>query len=221
MRGAKAFTDAHFIPIAEPKGNANGNVGNQYDAQYADKIWELTYGEETYTSSQAWEISIRGLLNMVTAEGEAGLPAMDDRNKAWTFANNASLSTAAVPSASANNKWGEHPWYEVDNPVKYNGAAVEEVGLDFVVKACSWHVVRGLVTTAGNASPLNKVGNFQEFGTKTTQLILDGYAGYICPMRELLIVARIYKYLLDNNIDSNVYDAIKDVKFDYSLYYTK
>lgn len=221
MRGAKAFTDAHFIPIAEPKGNANGNVGNQYDAQYADKIWELTYGEETYTSSQAWEISIRGLLNMVTAEGEAGLPAMDDRNKAWTLANNASLSTAAVPSASTNNKWGEHPWYEVDNPVKYNGTDVEEVGLDFVVKACSWHVVRGLVTTAGNASPLNKVGNFQEFGTKSSQLILDGYAGYICPMRELLIVARIYKYLLDNNIDSNVYDAIKDVKFDYSLYYTK
>ncbi len=219
MKGAKAFTDAHFIPIPEPEGNANGNVGNQYDAMYADKIWTMTYGDITYTSAQAWEISIRGLLNMVTAEGEAGLPAMDDRNKPWTFANGVAMAEAPVPAASDNCIWGAYPWYEVENPVKYNGAEVKEVGLDFVVKACSWHVVRGLIKTAGNTSPLGKIGNFQEFGTSSSQLNLEGYAGYICPMRELLIVARIYKHLLDNNVDEKAYDAIKDKKFDYDLYY--
>ena len=219
MRGAKAFTDVHFIPIPEPEGNANGNVGNQYDAMYADKIWTMTYGDVTYTSAQAWEISIRGLLNMVTAEGEAGLPAMDDRNKAWTFANGVAMASAPVPAASENCIWGAHPWYEVETPVKYNGQEVKEVGLDFVVKACSWHVVRGLIKTAGNASPLGKIGNFQEFGTSSSQLNLEGYSGLICPMRELLIVARIYKHLLDNNVDEKAYDAIKDVKFDYDLYY--
>ena len=37
-------------------------------------------------------------------------------------------------------------------------------------------------------------------------------------MRELLILMRVYKYLLDNNIDSNVYSAIKDKRFDFDLY---
>ena len=219
MRGAKAFVDAHFIPIEEPAGNANGNVGNQYDPMWKDKIWTMEYAGTTYTSAQAWEISIRGLLNMVTSEGEDGLPAMDDRNKPWTFANAATFATAAVPAASANCIWGAHPWYEVETPVKYNGEDVKEVGIDFIVKACSWHVVRGLVKTAGNTSPLGKIGNFQEFGTSSSQLNLEGYSGLICPMRELLVVARLYKHLLDNNVDANVYDAIKDKKFDYALYY--
>lgn len=221
MKGSKAFTDAHFIPIPEPAGNSLGNVGNQYDEMWKDKIWTMEFGGETYTSAQAWEVSIRGLLNMVTAEGEAGLPLMDDRNKPYTFANNASFASATVPSYSSNCIWGAHPWYEEDTPVTYNGAEVTEVGLDLVVKACAWHVVRGLVKTEGNASPLGKIGNFQEFGTGSSTLNLEGYEGLICPMRELLVVARIYKHLLDNNVDSNVYDAIKDVKFDYSLYYIK
>jgi hypothetical protein len=178
----------------------------------------MEYAGTTYTSAQAWEISIRGLLNMVTSEGETGLPAMDDRNKPWTFANAATFATAAVPAASANCIWGAHPWYEVETPVKYNGEDVKEVGIDFIVKACSWHVVRGLVKTAGNTSPLGKIGNFQEFGTSSSQLNLEGYSGLICPMRELLIAARIFKYILDNDINENVYDAIKDVKFSYDLY---
>ena len=31
-------------------------------------------------------------------------------------------------------------------------------------------------------------------------------------------MARIYKYILANNIENNVYDAIKDVKVDFALY---
>ena len=65
---------------------------------------------------------------------------------------------------------------------------------------------------------IGAIGNFQEFGTSSSQLNLDGYEGLISPIRELLIVARIYDYLLENNIDSNVYDAVKDQKFDFDLY---
>ena len=37
-------------------------------------------------------------------------------------------------------------------------------------------------------------------------------------MRELLVMARIYKYLLDNNVEDNVYDALKDVQVAFDLY---
>lgn len=210
------FENVHFIPIGEPSSNPYGNEGNQYDAQY--QTWTVEYAGTTYTSAQAWEIAIRGLLNLVTAEGEEGLPKMDDRNTPWTLTNAASFSTAKVPGFSENCAWGSTPWYEYDSTVTYNGAAIEEVGIDFIVKCASWHIVRGLIKTAGNANPLGAIGNFQEFGTSSSQLNLDGYEGLISPIRELLIVARIYDYLLENNIDSNVYDAVKDQKFDFDLY---
>lgn len=210
------FENVHFIPIGEPSSNPYGNEGNQYDAQY--QTWTVEYAGTTYTSAQAWEIAIRGLLNLVTAEGEEGLPKMDDRNTPWTLTNAASFSTAKVPGFSENCAWGSTPWYEYDSTVTYNGAAIEEVGIDFIVKCASWHIVRGLIKTAGNANPLGAIGNFQEFGTSSSQLNLDGYEGLISPIRELLIVARIYDYLLENNIDSNVYDAVKGQKFDFDLY---
>ena len=154
----------------------------------------------------------------MTTEGEAALPLMDDRNRPWVFANAIDFSKATVPSASENCKWNTYPWYEGANTVKYNGEEITEVGLDFIVKCGSWHIVRGLIKTAGNTSPLGAIGNYQEFGTTSGTLILDGYVGYIAPMRELLIVARIYDYLLKNNIDTNVYDALKDQKFAFDLY---
>ena len=213
-----AWTDVHFIPIVpNPNCEYLSHAGNQYDAKYTP--WVLNVAGQEYTSSQAWEIAIRGLMNMVTAEGEAFLPTMDDRNKAYTLANGQSFSAAGMPSASEANQWGKHPWYEGANSdlVTYNGAPIKEVDVNFMVKVGAWHVVRSFVKTGGN-SPLGMVGNFQQFGTASSTLILDGYNGLIAPMRELIILMRIYKYLLDNNVDANVYDALKDQKFDFDMY---
>ena len=62
------------------------------------------------------------------------------------------------------------------------------------------------------------IGNFQQFGTVSSSLILEGYNGLISPMREMLILMRIYKDLLDNNINSKVYTAIKDKTYSFDLY---
>ena len=214
-----AFENVHFLPIGEPTGNPYGTSGNQYDPKYT--VWTMTVGGVTYTSAQAWEIAIKGLMNMVTSEGEAGLAAMDDRNKAFTLADNKGLDQA-IPSNTAGCAWGKTPWYEGDNSgnvlVTYNGAEIKEVGLDFLVKLCAWHEVRAFIKTSGNTSPLGYIGNFQQFGTTSSYLILDGYSGQICSMRELLILARLYKSLLDNNVTSNVYTYLKDKKFDFDLY---
>ena len=213
-----AWENVHFIPVGKTGSAYDDHEGNQHDAKWT--VWKMTVGGEEYTSSQAWEIAIRGLMNLVTAEGEAFLPTMDNRNKAYTLANNAKFSTAPIPSATAGNKWGLYPWYEADDDytgLTFNGGPVTEVDVNFMVKVGAWHVVRSFVKTSGN-SPLGKIGNYQQFGTGSGTLNLEGYEGYIAPMRELLILMRIYKDLLDNNIDANVYDAIKDKKFSFDLY---
>ena len=213
-----AWENVHFIPInPNPDCEYLTHGGNQYDPQYTP--WVLNVAGQEISSSQAWEIAIRGLMNLVTMEGEAFLSTMDDRNKAYTLGNNQSFSEAGMPNPSEANQWGKHPWYEGSDSdrIKYNGAEIESVDVNFMVKVGAWHVVRSFVP-AGSNSPLGMVGNFQQFGTGSSTLNLDGYDGLIAPMRELLVLMRIYKYILDNNIDANVYDAIKDQKFDFDMY---
>ena len=213
-----AWENVHFIPIVPNPGcEYLTHEGNQYDPKYTP--WVLNVAGQEISSSQAWEIAIRGLMNMVTTEGEAFLSTMDDRNKAYTLGNNQSFSEAGMPNPSEANQWGKHPWYEGSDSdrIKYNGAEIESVDVNFMVKVGAWHVVRSFIP-AGSNSPLGMVGNFQQFGTGSSTLNLDGYDGLIAPMRELIVLMRIYKYILDNNIDANVYDALKDQKFDFDMY---
>lgn len=206
---------AHFIPISAPSGNPYGTSGNQYGSKYSP--WSVKLGNEEYKSEQCWEIAQRGMLDLVTKEGSAELVNFNDnRNHKMTLANGNSL-TEPVPIYSTNCKWGATPWYEYDNLVKYKNTDINDVGMDFIVKVGAWHVVRSFIKTSCN-SPLGNIGNYQEFGTSSSTLNLDGYVGYISPMREMLILARFYKYLLDNGITENVYDAVKDVRFDFDLY---
>ncbi len=217
-----AWENVHFIPIVpNPSCEYLNHAGNQYDPKWASKIWKLKVGGTEYSSSQAWEIAIRGLLNMCTAEGEAFLEGMTDRNKAYTVQDGLALSKAPISEPSKDNKWGKHPWYEDGSLVKDGGKEISEVGIDFMLKVGAWHVVRSFIP-AGSNKPLGMIGNYQEFGTSSGSLNLKGdngdYVGLISAMRELMVMMRIYKYLLDNNIDSNVYSAIKDKKFDFDLY---
>lgn len=212
--GPTAFTNVHLIPIENP-GPGYTNPGNQYDDTLYPTKFTVTVDGQTYTSSQAWEIAQRGMLDLITKEGSAELDNFNDsRNHAMTLADGASL-LEAMPSFTPGCKWGPNPWYEHDELVTFNGGEIENVGVDFMVKVGAWHVVRSLLKTDCN-SPLGYIGNFQQFGSST--LILEGYEGIISPMREFLILARFYKYLLDNNITENVYTAVKDVKFDFDLY---
>ncbi len=219
-----AWENVHFIPI---EGNPDSDYytfgNNQYDPKYTP--WVLKVPGKDIKANEAWEIAIRGLLNMCTAEGEDFLPGMTDRNKAYTLKDAMALSEAPISATLPDNKWGKHPWYEGGNLVKDGGKEVTAVDVNFAIKVGAWHIVRGLIKNDGNTSPLGMIGNFQEFGTSSGTLNLNGengaYVGYISPMREMLVMMRIYKYLLDNNVDANVYSALKGQKFDFDLYGVK
>ena len=211
-----AWENVHFIPVGKTGGEYDNHPGNQHDDMYTP--WTLNVNGTEYTSAQAWEIATRGLLDMVLTDGQDYIGKMTSRNKpGYTHGDNKAFSEIMTATPSQYAIWGNYPWYEEDG-VTYNGAPVEEVGVDVITKASLGHLVRGLVGISGVFDPLGKIGNFQEFGTSDSSLILEGYSGLISPMRELILLLRFYKYLLDNNIDQNVYSAVKDVKFDYDMY---
>ncbi len=216
-----AWENVHFIPIGATDGNPYGTEGNQFDPKY--EVWTLKIGDTEYTSAQAWEIAIRAFLNLVTKEGEAGVAAMQKRNDPFTYADGGKLSDK-IPSATTGCKWGTYPWYEADNKnglVTYNGKAISTVGVEFITKATVHHLGRAFVKNGWNKSILGKIGNYQQFDSSnpTGAIVLDGYEGLISPMRELYILARVYKYILDNDITENVYTALKDQQFDFDMYH--
>jgi len=215
-----AWERVHYIPVPYVDNAYNNNGKDQYTTT---EFYTFEIEGETYTSNKCWEIAIRGLLDLCTLEGNDFLATMDDRNKAYTLGDGLSLYSAPIRKASDANQWGAYPWYENSNdgvaPVQKNGEAVTEVDINFILKCGSWHVVRAFIAVGSN-NPLGMIGNYQLFGTSpTSSLVLDGYEGQISPMRELIIMARIYKYILNNNITKNVYSAIKDVKFEYDMYH--
>ncbi|MBR6269456.1 MAG: BACON domain-containing protein, partial [Bacteroidales bacterium] len=209
----------HFIPIPnDSPSDTWTKQGLQYDPKYQPYVTVEVDGT-TYTAAQCWEIAIRGLMNMCTTTGEAFLND-HSRNGNIPVGNGKSFSSAPISRPSEACIWGMYPWYEYVNQgqlLTYNGKKIEKIGLEPIMKCTSWHVVRSFISNANN-SPLGKIGNFQEFGTGSGTLNLEGYEGLISPMREFLVLCRIYKYLLDNNINSNVYDALKDQTFDFDLY---
>jgi hypothetical protein len=214
-----AWEGVHFIPIPQDTRNDWEKQGSQYDPKY-QPYHTIKVKGTTYTAAQCWEIAIRGLLNLCTTQGEEFLNTMG-RNTPIPYGNGMSLMTAPVSHPSAACIWGKYPWYENEDeggPVKYNGQPLEQVGLEFILKCTSWHVTRSFITNNNNQKPHGVIGNFQEFGTSSDMLHLDGYEGLICPMREFLILARFYQYMLNHDIDTNVYDALKDVRVDFALY---
>ncbi len=215
--GKNAWENVHFIPIGEPVLNPYGKSGNQYDSKY--QVWSLQFGENVYTSAQAWEIAARLFLNLVTEEGENGLLAMKTRNTLFTYADGGKLSDK-IPAPTAGCRWGPYPWYEYDKLVTYNGQAIESVGVKFLVRALQVHLGRAFIDLGWHNGALGYIGNYQEFGTnKSSQIVEEGYEGYISSMRELVVLARVYKYLLDNDINENIYTALQDKTFDFDMYH--
>ena len=208
-----AWENAHFIPIPYTESAVNADGTEQFDPKF-QPYYEPVVAGVTYTAAQCWGVALKSLIDLCSLEGsDVWATERTPDVPAHTLGNGKPMS-APIPSVEEFFMWNQHPWYENDNdggPVKYNGVPVTEVDIAFMMRVMPWHLTR--------SSQLEKIGNFQQFGTsKESTLVYDGYIGVICPMRELLIAARIFKYILDNDINENVYDAIKDVKFSYDLY---
>lgn len=204
-----AWENVHFIPIPYSGGYYDGK--DQYDPKY-QPYHTISVGGVTYTSNQCWQIALKGILDLITKEGSA-LKQTQRNVTVHTLGNGSSLNQA-IPTFDEWAVWGKYPWYEkADDPgvIKKGDKELQTANLEFLLKLIPWHLTR--------SSQLGAIGNYQLFGTDPAgSLVLPPYSGNISPMRELLIAARFYKYLLDKNITQNVYDAMKDVEISADLY---
>lgn len=206
-----AWENVHFVPIPYSGGYPDGV--DQYDPKY-QPYHNIEVAGVTYTAAQCWGIALKGILDLVTKEGSTvWATERNPATPAHTLGNGKSLNSP-IPSLEEWFIWGNYPWYEKADEggvVKKAGVPVTEVDVALLVRVFPWHLTR--------SSQLGMIGNFQVFGEDPAgSLIYEDYLGIICPMREFLIAARFYKYLLENNITENVYDAVKNVKFSYDLY---
>ena len=210
--GSTAWKNVHFVPIPYSGGYTDG--ADQYQEKFKSQIFEIEVAGQTYTAAQCWGIALKGILDLVTVEGSTVWEVeRTPATPAHTLGNGKKFDTS-IPMLEEWFQWGQYPWYEREDDggaVKYNEQPITEVDVAFLVRLFPWHLTR--------SSQLGNIGNFQHFSTDpAASLVYEGYLGLICPMRELLIAARFYKYLLDNNITENVYDAVKNVKFSFDLY---
>ncbi len=209
----KPWENVHFVPIPYTGSAVNGDGTEQWDPKF-QPYYEPEVAGVKYTAAQCWGIALKSLIDLCSIEGSTVWEVERTPDvPAHTLGNGKSMNSP-IPMLEEWFIWGQHPWYENENdggPVKYNEQPISEVDIAFMMRVMPWHLTR--------SSQLGAIGNFQQFGTsKESTLVYDGYLGLICPMREFLITARIFKYILDNDITSNVYDAIKDQKFSFDLY---
>lgn len=209
----KPWENAHFIPIPYTGSLVNADGTEQFDHKF-QPYFEPEVAGVKYTAAQCWGIALKSLIDLCSKEGSTVWATERTPDVPAHTLGNGKTMNAPIPMLEEWFVWNQHPWYENENDggvVKYNEVPVTEVDIAFMMRVMPWHLTR--------SSQLGAIGNYQQFGTsKESTLVYDGYIGLICPMRELLIAARIFKYILDNDITENVYDAIKDQKFSYDLY---
>ena len=201
-----AWENVHFIPIPYSGGYEDGTMyGDAYKPYHT-----ITVDGVTYDAAQCWVIALKGIMDLVTVQGSA-LKQTDRNTTVHTLGNGKALSES-IPEAGDWALWGSYPWYEkADDPCAINFSKSNPCDLNFLIKVVPWFLTR--------AEQLTHIGNFQTFGDNpANNLVLSPYTGNISAMRTFLIAIRFYKYLLDNNISSDVYTAMKDVDLDYDLY---
>lgn len=210
--GTKTFTDAHFIPIPFRDGASGGDNVNQYDHAY-QPYHTITVGGQELNAAQTYGTAVSVLVDLLTVEGTA--LRQEDQNVLVHTPGNGKKLSDVMPIVEPYFNWGPHPWYEVAEPISYNGEEMTEADIDFVLRIAPWVVVK----KAGVGEPLNPAGrypNFYTFGSGS--ITYEGYEGYLSPMRMFLITLRYLDYIVKNNITENVYDALKDVKVSADLY---
>lgn len=203
-----AWENVHFIPIPH-SGGAYADGKDQYDPKFQPYHTINVAGTE-YTAAQCFVIAAKGFLDLVTKEGSA-LKQVERNTPLHTLANGKGLN-AKIPLADDWAIWGQYPWYEkADDPCAINLSDAAPCNVKFMLRSVAWFLTR--------AEALGKIGNFVNYDEDPESSIVEKpYYGNISSMHTFIILCRFYKYILDNNISENIYDAVKDVKFDHDFY---
>ena len=211
--GENAYTNVHYIPA---KSKVTSSAGYADSDNNKGDEWTMTFNGETLNLAQCYIIAAKGFLYLTTTEKGAldHTSFKENELNPYTLGNGGAFTDAAEDPATVKAlSWAHfssYPWYESDDNMGAFNA--EKAGIDLLKESTPWHLYR----SAANGA----VTNWQRFGDANSGFhpTAPKYTGYMCAVRECLILARYYKYLLDKKVDTNIYDAVKDVEFDATLY---
>ena len=186
-----------YVGILESWKNTTGNVSVTDGSTFtgvnivpADYSFKL--GSTTYDKSAMYDVAMQGFEALYAGGGLNG----------------------SLPAARKYD-WAGNPYNEEKN----NGGAFQNatVSLDFLRNYASRAVPYA-------ASHDNTWPNFCNYTDKDGNIVtkgtpqVSGFKGVCCLERSLLIMARFYKHLLDNDIDSNIASTCASIAINASLY---
>ncbi len=190
--GSKAFTNVRFIPT--PSSYAESDNSKLPETMVA-------VGSNSYTVYQAWELALRGIVDLITVEGSKVLQS-DVDTPVHTPGDGVGMDSM-LPAPHDWNVW-TYPWYEADETL--NLSTANPVTIPLLERLLPWWYVRAIY--------YGQVNNLQYLET----FKVGSFTGMICSMRCLLIMARFYKQVLDAGVETNVYTFMKDKTIDPTLY---
>ena len=191
---------AGFVGVLEAWKSNVGTItvdsGDSFtDVNYVPANYSFTLGNVTYNKSKAFDVAIKAF-NALLAGGSI---------------------TDAVPAAGSYS-WSGNPY----NEGKGNGGPFQNsfVYLNFIQNSAS--------RQTGYAAEHGVWANFCRYTDENGNVVDSGtpsvkgeYAGLCCLERHLLIMARLYKYILDNSISSDFATALSGVSLSSDLYGSK
>ncbi|MBO4264158.1 MAG: hypothetical protein J5871_05715 [Bacteroidales bacterium] len=231
-----AWAGVHYVPIGTDCVNSPGynTVPNTKDKgnQWTGTAWSMTVNGTTYNAAQAWVIAAKGLLDMMTSETSDVTNKWATGTSAWskkiTFANKNTIHKTAIPNTTVKlakgnlsmTKFNSYPWYEnTSDGGVFTGSTTSG----------NTPVTTTSTISAGEVLLILQFWLYRAadaYGAITNYFVVSnvdtsGYAGMsglMCPMRMLLVMARMYKAILDNKITSNTWTNMKDRTFSVDLY---
>ncbi|MBO4263728.1 MAG: hypothetical protein J5871_03500 [Bacteroidales bacterium] len=213
------WAGVHYVPIPRPEGNTYTKMPNQYSATG----WSMTVGGTTYTAAQAWVIAAKGLLDMMTSQTSSVTNSWATGTSAWsnniTFTNKNTIHKTAIPNTTIQLQkgnlditvFGANPWYEKDTDGEIGVFGSSSISAGNVLLLLQFWLYR-------MADRYETVTNFRSSDEVTGVAGYGGMTGYISAMRMMLVMARIYKYILDNQITANTWTALSGQTFSADLY---
>ncbi len=190
--GSNAFKNVHFIPTVSDYPESDNN-------KLPATI--IRVKGNRYTLYQAWELAIRGIIDLITVEGSSKMQS-EIGTPVHTPGDGATLDSM-LGAPSDWEAW-TYPWYEADADITLSSS--NPATMTLLLRLLPWWYRR-----ACDYGFVNNLQYLQSYG-------LSGFSGTICSMRCLLIMARFYKAVLDAGIPSGVYTYMKDKTIDPDLY---
>ena len=227
---SNAWMGVHYIPISTSvlsnsstyfttAPNTSNNDVSEFGNQYTNGNTTFTVNGTSYNMAEAWVVAAKGLLDLMTTQGSNVTTQFTSTtySKKITEGNGNVLHRAPIPdkkiylsgSSPTISKFDTMPWYE--NNSNPDGDNIGYFTSSTITTNKVLLILQQWLYNCGNSG---KVTNF----FKTPTVTSGGMNGLMSPMRMLLIMARMYKYMLDTPVKTTTWTNMNGKSFDTDLY---